>query len=601
MHGPNMRGFAVPQPLMKTLTLAFLIFAFTSGAPAHGAALKASDVVFMYQAGRSTYEEYGATVLAWGGKPTEKARAEAKGVTWFGSVGMVTEFGAYHQRFPDRYEEGLCRDIDAKPVKVPWLTDHQHEGVPYWWCCTHQPVFRQFLRDRVIETVKAGADGLHIDDHLGTAGGLWLGICFCDRCLDGFRAYLAKLPAEVRSRLGVATPESYNYRDEVKRWLAADAVKRKVTAHPLWPHWSIYQHRAATAFMQELRELAAETAGRPVPVGANAGLLGPEQWSDYRALDLFTAETDHHASERRFSDLPLLAYRIGEAMGRPYAATASGGDWAYIKEQNLPGLVCGWIALSYAGGQRLMAPYHQWCYTSEKGTHWYDGPSAKFAPLYQFVRRHAAWFDGFETHADLAVVLPHRSFMKNSQRWFDIGNQLAAANLSYRLLVAGDEIVDRPLVESELKSCRVLLVPERNEFLPADRRLIDGQFDTRRVFTTVDEALAGVAAAVKVQAEGTVRALPRVKPGSAVVHLLNYEYDAARDAVNPLNSVQVQIDLKALGLSAARTCRWIAPDAEPASLTIRDGRVQVPRLGLWGLLAIEVSIVAPSSPPSGGP
>jgi len=571
---------------MKTLRFPLLGFVAASSLVAHGAVLKPSDVVFMYQAGRSTYGEYGATVLAWGGKPTEKARAEAKGVTWFGSVGMVTEFGAYHQRFPDRYEQGLCRDIDGNPVKVPWLTDHQHQGVPYWWCCTQQPVFRQFLRDRVVETVKAGADGLHIDDHLGTAGGLWLGICFCNRCVEGFRAHLTKLPVEERTRLGVGAPESFNYRDEVKRWLAADGAKRKTTAHPLWPQWSIYQRRSAAAFMLELRELAAQTAGRPVPVGANAGLLWPGHLSDYRALDLFTAETDHHASGRRFSDLPLVAYRMAEAMGRPYAATASGGDWAYIKEKTLPGLVCGWIALSYAGGQRLMAPHHQWCYTSEKGTHWYDGPSAKFAPLYRFVRRHAVWFDDFETHADLAVVMPHRSFMKNAQRWFDLGNRLAAANVSYRLLVAGDEIVDHPLVESELKSCRALLVPERQEFLPADQRLIDDLFKSRRVFATVDDALAGVVPAVKVQAEGTVRALPRVKPGAAVVHLLNYGYDAERDDVTPLGSVQVQIDLKALGLEAARTCQWIVPDAEVASLAIRDGRVEVPRLGSWGLLAI---------------
>jgi hypothetical protein len=581
---------------MKKLTRTSLVFILGFGVMAHAAVLRPSDVVFMYPAGRATYEEYGATVLAWGGTPTEKARAEAKGVAWFGSVGMVTEFAAYHRRFPDRYEEGLCRDHEGRPVKVPWLTDHQSRGVPFWWCCTQQPIFRRFLRDRVIETVKAGADGLHVDDHLGTSGGLWLGICFCDRCVEGFRTHLATLPLEERTRLGITAPENFHYRDEVTRWLAADVARRTTTAHPLWPQWSIYQRRAAAAFMLELRELAAQTAGRPVPVGANAGLLWPGHLSDYQALDLFTAETDHHAAERRFSDLPLVAYRIAEAMGRPYAATASGQDWAYIKEKNLPGLVRGWIALSYAGGQRLMAPHHQWCYTSEKGTHWYDGPAARFAPLYRFVRREANWLDDFETHTDLAVVMPHRAFMNNPQRWFDLGNRLAATNVSYRLLVAGDETVDHPLVESELRACRALLVPERNEFLPADQRLIDDQFKTRRVFTSVDEALAGVAPVVKVQAAGTVRALPRVKPGAGVVHLLNYGYDPERDDVRPLNSIQVQLDLKALGLAEASSCQWITPDVDPAVLTIRDGRVEVPQLGLWGLLAIG----APGSAGSAG-
>ena len=140
-----------------------------------GAVVNRSDVVFMYQADRAIYAQYGATVLAWGGKPTPKSLAEAAGVKFFGSVGMVTEFARYYDRFPETYEQGLCRDIQNQPVKVPWLTDHQHHGKPYWWCCTQQPLFRKYLTERVVETVQAGAAGLHIDDHLGTAGGLWLG------------------------------------------------------------------------------------------------------------------------------------------------------------------------------------------------------------------------------------------------------------------------------------------------------------------------------------------------------------------------------------------------------------------------------------------
>lgn len=579
-------------PVILLLALA-LSGARTTGAPV----LRPSDVVFMYEAGADTYAAYGATVLAWGGTPTAKSLAEAKDVTWFGSVGMVTEFAAYHRRFRDRYEEGLCRDIAGKPVKVPWLTDHQSEGVPYWWCCTQQPVFRQFLRERVVETVKAGAHGLHIDDHLGTAGGLWLGICFCDRCVAGFRDYLTALSTHEQARLGVKSPADVDYRAEVRRWLEGDPVHRQVTGHPLWPQWSVYQCRAAAAFMQELRTLAFQTAGRPVPVGANAGLLWPRHLSDYQALDLFTAETDHHAAERRFSDLPLVAYRLAEAMGRPYAATASGRDWADIKEHNLPGLVCGWIALSYAAGQRLMAPHHQWCHTPEKGTHWYDGPADRFAPLYQFVRRHPQWFDDYATHADLAVVFPHRSFTKNPQRWLDLGNRLAAANLSYRWLVAGDEVVDHPLSEADLNAEPALLVPERGEFLEADRQRIDALSRKRHLLTSVEEALTSVRPAVNVDAQETVRALPRVKPGSAVVHLLNYQYDAARDTVNPLGPVRVQIDLRALGLAEAHTCRWLEPGADPTPLAMRDGEVAVPSLGLWGMLLIEGPATTPAPPP----
>lgn len=543
----------------------------------------------MYSGSPKTYEEYGATVLAWGGKPTPQALAEAHGVKWFGSVGMVTEFNAYHARFPEKFEEGLCHDIDGQPVKVPWLVDHQSKGVPYWWCCTRQPRFRQFLSERVVETVKAGVYGLHIDDHLGTSGGLWLGICFCDPCVEGFRGYLAALPASERQRLGVKDPTTFNYRDEVRTWIAGGGggTPRKATGHPLWRHWSVYQSRSAAAFMLELRDLAARTAGKPVPVGANAGLLWPGHLSDYQALDLFTAETDHHAASRKPSDLPLVAYRIAESMGRPYAATASGGDWAFIKEQNLPGLVRTWIALSYAAGQRLMAPHHQWCHTPEKGTHWYDGPSAKFAPLYRFVRAHADWFDGYRTHADLDVVLPYRAFTKNPQRWFDRCNQLAAGNVAYRILVAGDEVVDHPLNEASLAACRALVATETEDLLPADRERLARPVAGQRRFASAAEAIAAILPAVKVKAAGPVRVLPRVRSGSAVIHLLNYRYDAQRDDVMPVENVEVTVDAAALGLSGARRATLLTPEGGETSLEVRGGRVVVPRLELWALVRIE--------------
>jgi hypothetical protein len=109
----------------------FLLTALPAVLPATGAVLSRSDVVFMYQADRATYTKYGATVLAWGGKPTPESRAAAQGVKCFGSVGMVTESSSYHERFPQTYDLALCRDIDGNPVKVPWLTDHQHKGIPF--------------------------------------------------------------------------------------------------------------------------------------------------------------------------------------------------------------------------------------------------------------------------------------------------------------------------------------------------------------------------------------------------------------------------------------------------------------------------------------
>ncbi len=570
------------------LALSAILLA-ASGLRAAEPVLKRSDVVFMYQADVATYQQYNATVLAWGGKPTaqSKAAAQQAGVKFLGSVGMVTEFARYYERFPETYDEGLCRDVFGQPVKVPWLTDHQHKGIPFWWCCTHQPQFRQYLRERVVETVEAGADGVHMDDHMGTSGGLWLGICFCDRCVHGFQTYLASLPPDELHALGIEQTTAYDYRAVLRQWLSDSESDQAntVTRHPLWNQWSIYQVRSAAAFMQELRELAATTAGRPLPIGANAGLLWPRHLADYQAIDLFSAETDHHAAGLKFTDLPLVAYRMADAVDRPYAATASGGDWAFIKEHDRPGLVGGWIALSYAAGHCFMVPHRQWCYTPEKGTHWYQGPAEKFATLYQFVRNNAQLLDGYATYADVAVVMPYASFVKDPGRWFDLCGQLAAANVSYRLVLAGDALVDHPLTPELLAECPRLLIPQQEGLLPADRQLVEQYAAQRRTFTTAAEALSAIKPAVRVDDDQPVRVLSRVQSGSAVVHLLNYAYDAQQDDVTPLTEVEVEVDLAALGVPTATTCNFVAIDGTSLTLPIVDGRVVVPQLGLWGLLA----------------
>jgi hypothetical protein len=295
------------------LPLASFLFSVSLGS-AQIPVLKASDVVFMYGAGKEVYQDYGATVLAWGGTPKPAELAEASGLKYFGSVGMVTEFNRYHERFPDTYEQGLCRDLKGQPYKVPWLTDQQHKGVPYWWCCTRQPLFRQYISERVVETVKAGAYGVHIDDHLGTAGSLWPdGGCFCDRCVDEFRSYLKDLSWEELAGVSVEKAKAFNLRDTLCGWIT-EKSGRTVQQHPLWSHWRVYQLRGAAQFMGELRELAARTASRPVPLSANACLLWGPHLNDYKALDFFSAEIEHRAGLKRFSDEPILAYRIADTV-----------------------------------------------------------------------------------------------------------------------------------------------------------------------------------------------------------------------------------------------------------------------------------------------
>jgi hypothetical protein len=539
----------------------------------------------MYQADRATYAEYGATILAWGGRPTEESLQAARGVTFFGSVGMVTEFARYHERFPESWEAGLCRDVGGRPYRVPWLTDHEHEGIPFWWCCTRQPVFRAYLEKRVRETVRQGAFGVHVDDHLGSAGSLFLGGCLCNRCLEGFRIHLAALDPAARERLAVPHPERFDYGAVLRAWLAGAGPdeERRVQDHLLWDEWTVYQARGAASFMSRLRALAAAEAGRPVPVSANAGVLWPHHLVDYAALDFFSAEIDHEAPRRSFSDRPLFAYRIADAVGRTLASTARGQDWAFVKEHSLPGFVRGWIAASYAAGHTLMAPHRQWCYTPEKGTHWYDGPREAFAPLYRFVREHSDLFDGLRAHADLTLVMPHRNFRRDPEPWLARGDRLAAAHVSYRLVIGGDAMLDHPIDPRSLGEAGPVVSPASEDLLSGDRRLVEAR--SGRLFATLDEALASVSPAVLV--DGPLRALPRVGGGRAVVHLLSQDYQPDRDEVRPVEDVEVSVDLDALGVAGCTRARVVSPGADPLEVPVIEGRLVLSEVGLWTIVILE--------------
>ena len=535
-------------------------------------ALKRSDVVFMYQADRQTYEDYGATVLAWGGKPTpqSKAEAQAAGVKFFGSVGMVTEFARYYERFPQTYEQGLCRDVEGQPVKVPWLTDHQHKGVPYWWCCTQQPQFRQYLRERVIETVTGRRRRGPCRRSSGHVRRIVAGHLFL-RPVRGGVPHAPEIAAGGRTQaLGVAQPDEFNYRDVLRQWQAAADSRRsgRSSSIRLWSQWSPVPGprrgglHAGTARVG--RQHGADGRCRSAPTPA---CCGRGTWRDYQALDLFSAETDHHAAGRRFTDQPLVAYRLAEAVQRPYAATASGGDWAFIKEHQLPGLVRGWVALSYAAGQCLMAPHRQWCYTPEKGTHWYAGTGREIRaavpvrPGQCAVVRRLRDLRRRGRGAAASFVPEQPPPLVRAVQPTGRGQRLVSA-------AAGRGRIGGPSVDGGgAERLPGIADPERGDSCPPTgswSRAHGGPAGVR----DGAEVLANVKPAVQTQADGVVRALPRVAAGSAVVHLLNYAYDAARDDVRPLKDVQVRLDLSALGVPDATACQFLAPDAEPQSLPV---------------------------------
>jgi hypothetical protein len=103
----------------------------------------------------------------------------------------------------------------------------------------------------------------------------------------------------------------------------------------------------------------------------------------------------------------------------------------------------------------------------------------------------------------------------------------------------------------------------------------------------VEAAVTNLSPAVRMATPGAVRILPRVKPGSAVVHLVNWHYDDTRDGVESVKNAKVMLKLQALGVAGATEARLYTPDNQPVTFPIEQAAVTVPELGLWAVLELR--------------
>lgn len=377
-----------------------------------GEPMQRSEVVFMYGADEAAYRAFGATFVGWGGGNDEQSvrRHHEMGVRCSGTMWCLTA-GAKNLHENPQLMAATARDIAGEPVIVPWLWDHIHEGTPSYFGCTNHPAYRQHVRDLVRRATAGKPDSLHVDDHLGVANAaINFGGGLCDCCIAGFTGWLASHADEPAVRAGLAdakagNPGRLDYRDVIRRYASTREQYLAIrTSLPLWEQFRRFHLEAAAQSIRELGEVAAESAGKPVLLSANACLPYAEHAVVVPLLTHIICEVPMHAEcgAANLADA-IRAFEMADELGRPLAGTGHGQDWAWAKANGCHNLVRLWIALAYAHGQRFMAPHRQWCFTKELGTHWYQAPVEEFAPLYGFIRGNRSLFDGYE-RADAAGV-----------------------------------------------------------------------------------------------------------------------------------------------------------------------------------------------------
>jgi len=82
--------------------------------------------------------------------------------------------------------------------------------------------------------------------------------------------------------------------------------------------------------------------------------------------------------------MPISAYKVADAIGKPVMATASGWVGLMAHANNNAVGLSGFGSLNIRTWSQTMAPHRKWAFTTEKGTHWYQSKPEDFAYLYNF-------------------------------------------------------------------------------------------------------------------------------------------------------------------------------------------------------------------------
>jgi hypothetical protein len=618
----HVRNRSNPMKWFRLLPLPafFLSLALADDHPA-AQPLKRSDVVFMGASDKSYYEAYGATVIDWGGhawSDQEKPRAEFRervklahdlGVQYNAGIGMLTEFAGMIKSCPE-YERAVCRTLDGKPVTVPWLWDQKVDGQTgkNYWFCSNSPFYQKYLRELTTRAMIAEPDGYHIDDFAGTTGAIWNGGCFCESCMPLFRDYLKEhiAPEKLRA-LGIETLDGFDY----GKWLLAGHVKdaaefmKKRYSLPLFAEYQEFQALADGRVVRELQEHAATLRGKPLARSVNGTPPGAQAFVVRPHVDHYSCEIGMGVPGNEWGDVSTkgmttsaaFVYKCADMAGRTISCTASGMSFAYVCEKNAIHLCRYWVAESYAFGHCFMTPSrHQWCYTKDKGTHWYHAKPGDFADLYQFVRKNAALFDGYEPVAQVGVIFSHTAWRKNKKDPQVAANVLLEANVPFALVAAGDALLDLRLEPARLAAFEKIAVPAEPMLDAGQQKTLDQATTSKTVIgKDAKTILDGITPCVAVENAKNVWALPRRIPNRAdaplVVHLLNRNHDFAADRPVPQQDVVLRLRPSLLGGKRPAHCTALTAGSEPMSLAVEsdgDGvRVKIPELKLWTVLRLD--------------
>ncbi|MCX6094984.1 MAG: hypothetical protein NTY63_09230 [Candidatus Bipolaricaulota bacterium] len=504
--------------------------------------------------------------------------------------------------------QASCVDIAGERCVVGW---YQKGSVsPFYWGCTNNPVWQDYMIERACAAVDLGADAVLLDEIYGTPQSVYnAGGCFCEYCLAGFRDYLSShyTAAQLQSKYRITDPKSFNYRDYVrahgyaKQWKSGGASQV-----PLFGEYMAYQSGAVADVMRRVvgtvRQYATEKQGRYLPFTANIYELESSGMKFVDLFDWFTSEVGYkrlgYPPAASVAPLARLAAGLGK---RVYFMTDIYTNADLMSRDSTDQLLRVLIADAYAGGGGFYLPYDIYAYDQASGVSpgRFTGELDQIGYYYRFVLDHQYLFEENSLRGGVAVLYPYCSvdaqlMSPAHQPFLDLSAALCDASIQYDVLVVGDgdHIGHMPTID-EARQYSWVLVPNKTvlsdqaaellgQYAAAGGKVIsysqsaaaairragapqssvleasdavDDYFNTPSP-TRLARLLAGLpdgvlAERIELTGDGKVppanlNARSLVSDEQAVVHIVNYNYDMKSDTVAPTGRIRVSIPIRQL-------------------------------------------------------
>ncbi|MBF0196852.1 MAG: beta-galactosidase [Planctomycetes bacterium] len=609
-----MRHLMQHKFFIQTNQLFFIfLFAYCHQSAIANLNLKKSDIVALYPIEKELGAEYYQTVsgwgwdLAWWYKSFEDLAEinQSGGDKGLRIVSMNIELSSATAKVlyeNPKLQEAVLRDVENKPIRVPWFKPWTFKGVETLWGCFHHPDYRAHVISKVLKGLKTNANALHFDMPCGSSR-FEYGGCYCHYCGEEFKSYLRQKYsiAELKHK-GLSDIESYNYRLAVQAVVPTkeDSINAYFKGEPM-PfryEYETFQRHAAGKFIKELGVLVKKVAGPNAPVTANAWRMTPATLATCLYSDFFVAELNHcEGSPEIKADVPL-AYKLADALGKSLAAFGDGPDYHFIESNRAEPLIKSWIAMAYALGHQHLIPYGQWVITpnGEQKNKVFNGDVKVFGPLYKFIHENSNLFDGYESYAQVGLLYSSMGIRRGHRDIYDACEELLDANIPFELIVAGDDWITETLNLSDIRKNDVLLVAGPHELYDEQKDVIESAFDHNiaveyKGAKTVEKQIKPVCALANAK---EIWLLPRIKTkntsSSLAIHLYNKSLNLENYEAIVKKDVQVSIRKDTFKIGNANKVLFHSPGQPSINVKVIDAgdylTFEVPELQLWGILDI---------------